>query len=98
MVKGRVKYQGSTPEISHRAQDVFASLGFIAPIKAGSAMGFGAIPDCTGSDQDDFVDPGADITISIGQLGTPRCSFAEPARELLPSRWPLRPALQKFHD
>jgi len=26
-----------------------------------------------------------------------RCRFAEPARQLLPSRWPVRPALQKFH-
>jgi 2-keto-4-pentenoate hydratase/2-oxohepta-3-ene-1,7-dioic acid hydratase in catechol pathway len=97
VVNGQVKYQGSTSEISHKAEAVFAWLGFIAPLKPGSAMGFGTIPDCTGCDHDDFIDPGADIAISIERLGTLRCRFAEPAQKLLPSRWPLRPALQKYH-
>jgi len=97
MVNGQVKYQGSTSEISHKAEAVFAWLGFIAPLKPGSAMGFGTIPDCTGCDHDDFIDPGADIAISVERLGTLRCRFAEPAQKLLPSRWPLRPALQKYH-
>jgi len=96
-VNGQVKYRGSTSEISQKAGDVFAWLRFIAPLKPGSAMGFGTIPDCTGCDHDDFIDPGADITISMERLGTLRCRFAEPAQKLLPSRWPLRPALQKFH-
>jgi hypothetical protein len=30
-------------------------------------------------------------------LGTLRRRFAEPTGKLLPSRWPLRPALQKYH-
>jgi len=60
-------------------------------------MGCGTIPDCPGLDHDDFIDPDAEIEISFERLGTLRCCFAEPARRLLPSRWPLRPALQKFH-
>jgi 2-keto-4-pentenoate hydratase/2-oxohepta-3-ene-1,7-dioic acid hydratase in catechol pathway len=96
-VNGQVKYQGSTSEISHKAEAVFAWLSFIAPLKPGTAMGFGTIPDCTGCDHDDFIDPGADIAISVERLGTLRCRFAEPAQKLLPSRWPLRPALQKYH-
>jgi len=98
VVNGQVKYRGSTYEISHKAGDVFAWLGFIAPIKPGTAVGFGTIPDCTGCDHDDFIDPGANITISIERLGTLRCRFSEPAEKLLPSRWPLRQALQKFHS
>jgi hypothetical protein len=39
LVNGQVKYQGSTSEISHKAEDVFAWLGFIAPLKPGSVMG-----------------------------------------------------------
>jgi len=97
VVNGQVKYQGSTSEISHKAEDVFAWLGFIAPLKPGTAVGFGTIPDCTGCDHDDFIDPGADIAISFERLGTLQCLFAEPAQKLLPSRWPLRPALHKFH-
>lgn len=97
VVNGQVKYQGSTSEISHKAEDVFAWLGFIAPLKPGTVMGFGTIPDCTGLDHDDFIDPGAEIQITFERLGTLRCRFAEPAGKLLPSRWPLREPLQKYH-
>jgi hypothetical protein len=32
------------------------------------------------------------------RLGRLRCRFAEPAGNLLPSRWPLRTALQTLHS
>ena len=96
-VNGKVKYQGSTSEISHRAEAVFAWLGFIAPLKPGTVAGFGTIPDCTGCDHDDFIDPGAEIEITFERLGTLRCRFAEPTGKLLPSRWPVRETLQKYH-
>ena len=96
-VNGQVKYRGSTAEISHSAEEVFAWLNFIAPLKPGSVVGFGTIPDTTGCDHDDFVDPGADIEITFERLGTLRCRFAEPAGRLLPSRWPLREALRRYH-
>jgi len=97
VVNGQVKYQGSTSEISHKAEDVFAWLRFMAPIKSGSVMGFGTIPDCTGLDNDNFIDPGAEIQITFERLGTLRCRFAEPTGKLLPSRWPVREPLQKYH-
>jgi 2-keto-4-pentenoate hydratase/2-oxohepta-3-ene-1,7-dioic acid hydratase in catechol pathway len=97
LVNGQVKYQGSTSEISHKAEDVFAWLEFIAPLKPGSVIGFGTIPDCTGCDHDDFVDPGAEIQITFERLGTLRCRFAEPSGKLLPSRWPVREPLRKYH-
>jgi len=96
-VDGQVRYHGSTSEISHKVEDVFAWLGMACPLQPGSVMGLGTIPDCTGLDHDDFIDPGADIAISFDRLGTLRCRFAEPAQALLPSRWPVRPALQKYH-
>jgi 2-keto-4-pentenoate hydratase/2-oxohepta-3-ene-1,7-dioic acid hydratase in catechol pathway len=98
VVDGQVKYQGSTSEISHKADDVFAWLRFVAPLKPGSVMGFGTIPDCTGCDHDDFIDPGAEIEITIERLGTLRCRFAEPTGKLLPSRWPVREPLRKYHE
>ena len=52
-------------------------------------MGFGTIPNCTGCDHDDFIDPGAEIEITFERLGTLRCRFAEPTGKLLPSRWPV---------
>jgi 2-keto-4-pentenoate hydratase/2-oxohepta-3-ene-1,7-dioic acid hydratase in catechol pathway len=97
VVNGHVKYQGSTAEISHKAEDAFAWLGFMAPPKPGSVIGFGTIPDCTGLDHDDFIDPGAEIQITFERLGTLRCRFAEPTGKLLPSRWPVRESLQKYH-
>ena len=97
LVNGQVKYQGSTSEISHKAKDVFAWLGSIAPLKPGSVMGFGTIPDCTGSDHDDFIDPGAEIQITFERLGMLGCRFAEPTGRLMPSRWPLRETLKKYH-
>lgn len=97
LVNGQIKYQGSTSEISHKAEDVFAWLEFMAPIKPGSVMGFGTIPDCTGCDNDDFIDPGAEIQITFERLGTLHCRFAEPTGKLLPSRWPVREPLQKYH-
>ncbi len=97
VVNGRVKYEGSTSEISHKAEDVFAWLKFIGPIKSGSAMGLGTIPDCTGCDHDDFIDPGSEIKITFERLGTLCCRFEEPKGKLLPSRWPLREALKKYH-
>jgi 2-keto-4-pentenoate hydratase/2-oxohepta-3-ene-1,7-dioic acid hydratase in catechol pathway len=97
LVNGQVKYRGSTSEISHKAEDLFAWLAFIGPLRPGTAMGFGTIPDCTGCDHDDFIDPGADIEIRIERLGALRCRFAEPVGRLLPSRWPVRESLQKYH-
>lgn len=97
LVNGQLKYQGSTSEISHKAADVFAWLEFIAPLKPGSVVGFGTIPDCTGCDHDDFIDPGAEIQITFERLGTLHCRFAEPKGKLLPSRWPVRESLRKYH-
>jgi 2-keto-4-pentenoate hydratase/2-oxohepta-3-ene-1,7-dioic acid hydratase in catechol pathway len=97
VVNGQVKYEGSTSEISHKAEDVFAWLRFIAPLRSGTVAGFGTIPDCTGCDHDDFIDPGAEIQITVERLGTLRCRFAEPTGKLLPSRWPVREPLQKYH-
>lgn len=98
LVNGQTKYQGSTSEISHKAADVFAWLGFIAPLVPGTVAGFGTIPDCTGCDHDDFIDPGAEIQITFERLGTLHCRFAEPQGRLLPSRWPVRESLRKYHE
>jgi len=98
VVNGQVKFHGSTSELDHKVEGVFAWLGFISSIKPGRLWGLGTIPDTTGLDRDDFIDPGAEIEISFGRLGTLRCRFAEPPGKLLPSRWPVRKPLQKYHE
>lgn len=96
-VDGQPRYRGSTSEISHKVEDVFLWLNLVCPLTPGSVMGLGTIPDCTGLDHDDFLDPGVRVAITFERLGTLHCQLAEPARRLLPSRWPVREALQKYH-
>ena len=74
-IDGEVRYQGSTTEISHQAGAVFSWLESIAPIQPGTVVGFGTIPDCTGLDHDDFIDPNTEIEIAFERLGTLRCRF-----------------------
>ncbi len=95
-VDGKVRFQGSTSEISHKAEAVFAWLETMSPITPGTVVGFGTTPDCTGLDHDDFIDPDAEIEVTFERLGTLRCRFEEPQGTLLPSRWPVRPPLQKY--
>jgi 2-keto-4-pentenoate hydratase/2-oxohepta-3-ene-1,7-dioic acid hydratase in catechol pathway len=97
VVNGQVKFQGSTSEIDHKVEDVFAWLGFISSIKPGTVMGLGTIPDTTGLDHDDFIEPGAEIQITFERLGKLCCRFAEPTGKLLPSRWPVPRQMQKYH-
>ncbi len=68
-------------------------LSLICPLQTGSVMGMGTIPDCTGMDIDDFVEPGDEIDIQFEALGTLRTRFAKPTRPVLPSRWPARDVL-----
>ena len=96
-VDGIERFRGSTSEISHKPQDMVQWLNLICPLTPGSVMGMGTIPDCTGMDLDDFINPGARIAIAFDRLGTLHTTFAEPERKLLPSRWPVRDALSKYH-
>jgi len=95
-VNGCVRFTGSTSEISHRAEAIFAWMEVICPIKPGTVMGFGTIPGCTGLDFDDFLNPGDAIEISFERLGSLRCRFAEPEANLCPGRWPVRASLKEY--
>ncbi len=92
-VNGKERYRGHTREISHRPEDMVRWLSLICPLQTGSVMGMGTIPDCTGMDIDDFVEPGDEIDIQFEALGTLRTRFAKPTRPVLPSRWPARDVL-----
>ncbi len=90
VVNGEVKYRGSTSEISHTADAVFAWLGFIAPIKPGTVAGFGTIPDCTGCDQPSPTARGVITTTSSIRAPTSRSPSNVSARSAADS--PSRPA------
>ena len=96
-VNGKVKFQGSTSGISHKAEDVFEWMEqSICQLKPGSIIGLGTIPDCTGLDHDDFLNPGDCIEITMDNLGTLKCYFDKPVGKLSPSRWPLRSELETY--
>lgn len=98
-VNGQVRFTGNTQEISHRAEDVLAWMEkAICPLKSGSIIGLGTIPDCTGLDHDEFLNPGDNIDITFENIGTLRCCLEEPVDRLSNSRWPLRSELRKYVD
>jgi len=98
-VNGTETCTGSTSEISHKADDIFAYLGAFTRIKPGTVVGFGTVSDTTALDHDGpWIDPGSDIEITIEKLGTIRCRFAKPEQPLYPSRWALRPELEPYHS
>lgn len=89
-VNGVDRFRGSTSEISHRPEDMVRWLSLICPLLPGTVLGMGTIPDCTGLDVGEFLEPGVDIEIEFDKLGTLRTHFAKPQRPPLPSRWPAR--------
>jgi 2-keto-4-pentenoate hydratase/2-oxohepta-3-ene-1,7-dioic acid hydratase in catechol pathway len=95
-VNGAQRFKGTTTEISHRAEDVFTAIESIAPLRPGSVMGFGTIPDCTGLDLDEFLDPGDEVAITFERLGTLSCRLAEPVAKVISSRWEAREALNCY--
>ena len=95
-VNGKIRFTGSTSEISHWAEAIFAWMEEICTIKPGTVICFGTIPGCTGLDFDDFLDSGDAIEISFERLGSLRCRFAEPQANLCSSRWPVRALLKKY--
>jgi 2-keto-4-pentenoate hydratase/2-oxohepta-3-ene-1,7-dioic acid hydratase in catechol pathway len=96
VVNGKHRFKGTTSEISHKSEAVFAWMETIGPIKSGTVVGFGTIPGCTGLDFDDFLDPGDTVEIGFSRLGVLRCTFAEPKLSLSPSRWPVRETMEKY--
>jgi len=95
-VNGSVRFRGSTSEISRDAAAVFRTLEYAAPIRSGSVMGFGTIPDCTGLDNGDFLNPDDHVEISIERLGTLTCRLGAPDQPVQPSRWERRPELDRY--
>lgn len=97
VVNGQPRFCGNTSQISHHAEEVIAFLETLGPLRPGSVIGFGTIPDCTGLDLDDFLNPGDEVEIKFERLGSLRCRFGTPSEPLLPSRWPVRPELEPHH-
>jgi hypothetical protein len=93
----RFEWKGSTSEYSARPEKAVEYLKTIFMPSPGTVIGFGTIPDCTGLDNDLWINPGEKIEITFDKLGTLRQNTPEDLGKIEPSRWGNREELRKFY-
>jgi 2-keto-4-pentenoate hydratase/2-oxohepta-3-ene-1,7-dioic acid hydratase in catechol pathway len=93
----RFEWNGSTSEYSARPEKAVEYLKTIFKPSPGTVIGFGTIPDCTGLDNDLWINPGEKIEITFDKLGTLRQNTPEDLGKIEPSRWGNRAELKKFY-
>jgi 2-keto-4-pentenoate hydratase/2-oxohepta-3-ene-1,7-dioic acid hydratase in catechol pathway len=93
----RFEWKGSTSEYSARPEKTVEYLKTIFKPSPGTVIGLGTIPDCTGLDNDLWINPGEKIEITFEKLGILRQNTPENPGKLEPSRWGNREELQKFY-
>ncbi len=93
----RFAWQGSTSEYcAHPAKALdYLKTVFLPP--PGSVLGVGTIPDCTGLDNDLWINPGEQIEITFDKLGTLRQGMPTHLGKLEPSPWGYREGLRAFY-
>ena len=69
-VNGRPRWTGHTREYVRHPEEVAAFLATITQWPPGTVVGMGTVPDCTGLDHGDWLEPGDAIAITIEGLGT----------------------------
>jgi 2-keto-4-pentenoate hydratase/2-oxohepta-3-ene-1,7-dioic acid hydratase in catechol pathway len=85
--KGHISEYIANPD---RVVDFFKT---IFPLVPGIVLGMGTIPDCTGLDNDCWINPVERITITFDGLGTLRQLVPRVPADLEASRWKKRPEL-----
>lgn len=93
----RYEWKGSTSEYSARPEKAVEFLKTVFTPLPGTVIGLGTIPDCTGLDNDLWINPGEKIEITFDKLGILRQNISEIPGKLESSRWGNRKELQKFY-
>ena len=93
----RYEWKGNTSEYSARPEKALEYLKTIFTPLPGTVIGLGTIPDCTGLDNDLWINPGEKIEITFDKLGTLRQNMPENPGKIEPSRWGNREELSKFY-
>lgn len=93
----RFEWKGHTNEYSARPEKVIDYLKKIFHPLPGTVIGLGTIPDCTGLDNDLWLQPGEKIEITFDKLGILRQNTSNVLGKIEPSRWRNRQELQKFY-
>ena len=83
----RYEWKGSTAEYSARPEKAIEYLKTIFMPLPGTVIGLGTIPDCTGLDNDLWINPGEKIEITFDKLGILRQNTPEVLSKMEPSRW-----------
>lgn len=89
----RYEWKGSTKEYSVAPDTVIEYLQTIHPLVPGSVIGLGTIPGCCGLDNNLWVKPGEEITITFKGLGTLKQYIPSTISIKEESRWAERAEL-----
>jgi len=93
----RFEWKGSTSEYSASPEKALEYLKTVFTPLPGTVIGMGTIPDCTGLDNDLWINPGEKIEITFDKLGILRQNMPEVLGKMEPSRWGNRKELNKFY-
>ena len=77
-VNGEVWCTGSTRGMQHSVADVVAYASAGERLAAGTVIGFGTVPGCSGVEIGRWLSPGDVVELSAGPLGTLRNTIGEP--------------------
>lgn len=78
-VNGDVWGTGSTARMQHSLADVVAYASAGEPLVAGTVIGLGTVPGCSGVEAGRWLSPGDVVELSAGPLGSLRNTVGEPA-------------------
>ncbi len=93
----RLQWNGNTSEYSATPEKAVDYLMTVFDVLPGTVVGLGTIPDCTGLDNDVWINPGEKIEIVFDKLGILRQRTPDSPGKLAPSRWGNREELKRFY-
>ncbi|KQC11020.1 MAG: hypothetical protein APR62_10795 [Smithella sp. SDB] len=96
-IGNRYEWKGSTSEYFARPEEVVNFLKAVFTLLPGTVIGLGTIPDCTGLDNDLWLEPGDKIEIIFDKLGILRQNIPENLGKIEPSPWGIRKELRQFY-
>ncbi len=92
----RYRWLGHTSAYTAHPAQVMEYLTSFQTVAPGTIIGMGTVPGCCGLDRDEWILPGEVIEITFEKLGTLRQLTPSEIGPLAPSRWRMRPELERF--
>lgn len=86
-VGDRFTWRGSTSEYTRHPDEVVKFVKSIFTPLPGTILGMGTVPDCTGLDNNQWIEPGEVVEIAFAGLGTLRQRIPAPPTTLEAGRW-----------